>query len=493
MILQIKRKSRNKMNGNNTRNLTMMTDLYQLTMMYGYFKCGMTDRQAVFDLFFRETFHNSAYAVMAGIESVIDYINNLHFESEAINYLRSLKLFDEEFFSYLSSLKFTGEIYGMPEGTVVFPYEPLIRVKAPIMEAQLIETALLNLVNHQTLIATKASRVVYAANGDAVLEFGLRRAQGPDAGIYGARAAIIGGCAATSNVLTGQMFGIDIKGTHAHSWVMSFENELAAFRAYAQTFPDTCMLLVDTYDTLRSGVPNAITVFKELEASGHKPVGIRLDSGDLAYLSKQARKQLDAAGFNDVKIFASSDLDENVIWDLKAQGAKIDVWGVGTKLITSNDRPALGGVYKLAAIIKDGQVNPTIKLSDNPAKTTNPGYKKVLRLYDKDGMTIADIIALKDETLGNTKPLRIYHPEFTYKNMLIQDFTVRELLVPIFLNGKQVYDSPGIIEIQAYAKRDLATIWEESKRLLNPHVYKVDLSDELYDLKKRMLHEAKTT
>ncbi|HOS17886.1 MAG TPA: nicotinate phosphoribosyltransferase [Clostridia bacterium] len=471
------------------RNLTMMTDLYQLTMMYGYYRHGMTKNEAVFDLFFRNR-ENSAYAVMAGTESVIDYINSLRFEEDDLEYLRSLKLFDEEFLDVLRNLRFTGEVYGMPEGTVVFPYEPLIRVRAPIMQAQLVETALLNLVNHQTLIATKAARVVYAAAGDDVMEFGLRRAQGPDAGIYGARAAMIGGCTATSNVLTGQMFHVGVKGTHAHSWVMSFPTELEAFRAYADIFPTSCLLLVDTYDTLRSGVPNAIKVFDELKARGCKPVGIRLDSGDLAYLSKKARQMLDEAGHAGVKIFASGDLDETVIRDLKTQGAKIDVWGVGTKLITSLDCPALGGVYKLSAEFIGGVEHPKIKLSDNVAKMTNPGYKKVLRLYDrKNGMALADLIALADEEIDENRPLRIYHPEQRYKTKVLSNFTVRELLVPLFVEGRQVYEPPEMSEIQAYAKRELATFWEESKRLLNPHEYKVDLSDRLYELKQRLIRE----
>ncbi len=472
------------------RNLTMLTDLYQLTMMYGYFKHGMMENEAVFDLFFRKTRDNSAYAVMAGLESVIDYINQLHFCEEDLAYLRSLNLFDEDFLSYLSGFRFSGELYAMPEGTVVFPYEPLLRVKAPIIEAQLVETALLNLVNHQTLIATKASRVVYAANGDSVLEFGLRRAQGPDAGVYGARAAIIGGCDATSNVLTGQMFGIPVKGTHAHSWVMSFPDEISAFRAYARTFPTTCLLLVDTFDTLRSGVPNAITVFRELREQGYEPVGIRLDSGDLAYLSKKARVMLDKAGFENVKIFASSDLDETVIRDLKAQGSRIDLWGVGTKLITSDDCPALGGVYKLAAEMVNGEMIPKIKLSDNIAKVTVPGYKKVYRIYKKkNGKAVADLLALHDEVIDENKPLRLFDPHQTWKSMVITDFTARELLIPVFLDGKQVYESPDIMEIQAYAKRELNSMWEEYKRLLNPHVYKVDLSDRLYEMKQTLLQK----
>lgn len=466
----------------------MMTDLYQLTMMYGYFKHGMAKNVAVFDLFFRNTSENSSYAVMAGTASVIDYINGLRFTEEDISYLRSLNLFDEAFLKELEKLRFTGELYAMEEGTLVFPYEPLIRVKAPIMEAQLIETTLLNLVNHQTLIATKASRVVYAAQGDAVLEFGLRRAQGPDAGTLGARAAIVGGCDSTSNVLAGQLYGIAVKGTHAHSWVMSFPDELSAFRAYADTFPDTCLLLVDTYDTLGSGVPNAIKVFDELKAKGHKPMGIRLDSGDLAYLSKEARKLLDDAGHDDAKIFASSDLDETVIHDLKSQGACIDVWGVGTRLITSYGNPALGGVYKLAAEIVDGVSVPKIKLSDNAAKVTYPGYKKVLRLYSNtSGMAIADLIVLEEETFDTSMPLKLYHPEQTYKSMTIRNFSVRELLVPMFVEGKQVYTAPDVLAAREYNKRELKTFWEETKRLLNPHVYKVDISDKLYDLRKRLI------
>ncbi len=471
------------------RNLTMMTDLYQLTMMYGYYRKGMSGNQAVFDLFFRKTKSNSSYAVMAGTESIIEYINDLHFSDSDIEYLRTLKLFSEDFLQELRRMRFTGDIYAMKEGTLVYPYEPLVRVTAPIMEAQLVETALLNLVNHQTLIATKANRVVHAARGGQVLEFGLRRAQGPDAGIYGARAAVVGGCVATSNVLTGQLFGIPVKGTHAHSWVMSFPTELDAFRAYAEIFPDSCMLLVDTYNTLKSGVPNAITVFNELRAKGYEPVGIRLDSGDLAYLSKKARDMLDEAGFPNAKIFVSGDLDENIINSLNMQGAKIDVWGVGTKLITSDDQPALGGVYKLAAEIIDGKLIPKIKISENAVKITNPGLKTVYRLYDKNHMAIADLIALVGENLDFSKPITIYHPEQTYKSMTLSDYTVRELLVPIFINGKQVYAPPTIDEIAGYAKTELDALWDESKRLLNPHVYKVDYSDGLYDLKSRLIKE----
>lgn len=470
----------------------MMTDLYQLTMMYGYFKAGKHRERAVYDLFFRRQGDETNYAVCAGLEQVIDLINNLRFAEEDIDYLRSLNLFDEEFMAYLRDFRFTGELYAVPEGTVVFPMEPLVRVSAPISEAQLVETALLNIVNHQTLIATKASRVVYAAQGDPVLEFGLRRAQGPDAGIYGARAAIIGGCASTSNVLTAQMFGATAAGTHAHSWVMSFPDELTAFRAYANTFPSGCMLLVDTYDTLKSGVPNAITVFKELREKGYEPVGVRLDSGDLAYLSKRARKMLDDAGFEKARIFASSDLDEYTIADLKQQGAKIDVWGVGTRLITGHDHPALGGVYKLCAAMESGEMIPKLKISENVWKITNPGVKKIARIYGKeDHMAIADLIMLADEEIDTSKPLTIFDPIETWKKMTITDYELRDLLVPVFVEGEQVYESPTLKETQEYARKDIATFWDEFRRIKRPHLYKVDLSDGLYNLKKKLLNEQK--
>ena len=471
------------------RNLTMMTDLYQLTMMYGYYKHGMKDNIAVFDLFDRQNRDNCAYSVMAGTESAIEYINNLRFTDDDIEYLCSLNLFGEDFLEMLRGFRFTGSIYGMKEGTIVFPREPLLRVEAPIIEAQLVETALLTLVNHQTLIATKANRVCYAANGGQVLEFGLRRAQGADAGIYGARAAMVGGCVATSNVIAGKWFDIPVKGTHAHSWVMSFPTELDAFRAYADVFPDSCMFLVDTYDTIRSGIPNAIKVFDELRAKGYEPVGIRLDSGDLAYLSKKAREMLDDAGYENAKIFVSGDLDERVIYDLRTQGACIDVYGVGTKLITSSDQPALGGVYKMSCEIVDGVEIPKMKLSDNPAKTTLPGKKKVLRLYNKSHKAIADLIALDSEKIESGKELKLFHPEQTYKSMTVRDFTVRDLLVPLFIDGKQVYELPTLTEIQEYARSEMDTLWPESKRLLNPHEYKVDISDRLYDLRKRLTWE----
>lgn len=470
------------------RNLTMMTDLYELTMMNGYWRYGMAKNVAVFDLFYRKQGDETAHAVAAGLEQAIEYVRSLHFSTEDIAYLRSLNTFDEGFLTLLKNFRFTGDIDAVPEGTIVFPTEPIVRVCAPMIEAQLVETALLNIINHQTLIATKASRVVQAAQGDGVLEFGLRRAQGPDAGIYGARASIIGGCVATSNVLTGQMYDIPVRGTHAHSWVMSFGSELEAFRAYAEVFPHECLLLVDTYDTLKSGVPNAITVFKELRARGIEPNGIRLDSGDLAYLSRTARKMLDDAGFPNARIFASGDLDEEVIWDLKAQGAAIDVWGVGTRMITSQNNPALGGVYKLAAEEVNGELVPRIKISENPAKITNPGKKKVLRIYSReDRHALADLIALHDEVYDASEPLTIFDPENTWKRMTLTDYTLRELLVPIFRGGEQVYRSPDLHCIAAYARDELDTFWSEYKRLHRPQRYKVDLSQRLYDLKQSLL------
>lgn len=473
------------------RNLTMLTDLYQLTMMYGYFKSGKHKKEAVFDMFFRRPVGDSAYGVMAGVDQLIDLINNLHFSQEDIAYLRTLNLFDDEFLAYLAEFRFTGEIYAVPEGTIVFPGEPLVRVKAEVAQAQLIETALLTIINHQTLIATKASRIVYAAGDGAVLEFGLRRAQGPDAGLYGARAAIIGGCSSTSNVLATQYFGGKPAGTHAHSWIMSFPTELDAFRTYAEVFPDSCLLLVDTYDVLASGMPNAITVFRELAAKGHRPVGIRIDSGDLAYLSKQARKMLDEAGFPDAKICASGDLDEKLIIDLKLQGACIDTWGVGTKLITSEDYPALGGVYKLTAMEgADGTLEPRIKLSENIWKITNPGYKKVVRIYSRfENKALADLIMLDEETIDESQPLTIFSPTATWKTMTITNYYVKELLQPIFVNGEQVYTSPSLMEIREYAKAQMDTLWDEYKRFTNPHIYKVDLSQKLYDLKHTLIRQ----
>lgn len=479
------------------RNLTLLTDLYQLTMMQGYFENHVNNHEVVFDLFYRNNPSGNGYAICCGLEEVIEYIENIHFTEADINYLRSLSLFKENFLAYLKDFKFTGNMDAIPEGTVVFPGEPLIRVTAPIFEAQFIETTLLNIINHQSLIATKAARVVRAAEGDTVLEFGLRRAQGPDAGIYGARAAMVGGCHATSNVLTGQMFNVPVAGTHAHSWVMSFDTEIEAFRAYAKLFPQKCILLVDTYDTLGKGVPNAIKVFNEMKEQGIKlgTYGIRLDSGDLAYLSKKARTMLDAAGYPDAIISASCDLDEYLIADLKRQGAKITLWGVGTKLITSDDCPSFGGIYKLAAEKNSkGAFLPKIKISDNPEKVTNPGIKKVIRVYDVTTNKIkADVIALEEEVFDTTRDLILRDPKARWKKMQLKanNYRLKELLVPIFRGGKCVYTLPAVMEIREYAKEELETLWEEYKRLMNPAVVPVDLSDELYYLKEQMLDEYK--
>ncbi len=471
------------------RNLTLLTDLYQLTMMNGYFKYDRKDEIAVFDVFFRQN-EMITYSLACGLEQVVDYILNLNFGDEEIEYLKGLNIFSPEFLAYLKDFKFTGDVYAVPEGTVVFPGEPILTVKAPILQAQLVETAILNIMNFQTLIATKAAKICYAAENDLVMEFGLRRAQAPDAGIYGARAAVIGGCDATSNVLAGKMFNIPVSGTHAHSWVMNFKDEYTAFMEYAKIYPDNALFLVDTYDTLNQGVPNAIKVFDWLKSNGHKPRGIRLDSGDLAYLSKKAREMLDKAGHTETIICASGDLDEYSINSLKNQGAKINLWGVGTRLITSSDMPALGGVYKLVAIIdKDGNVIPKIKLSNNTAKITNPGFKDICRVYDKTtGKAEADFIFLRGEKeIDTSKPLVLTHPTERWKKITFENYELRTLQVEVIKDGKLVYNLPTLNEIKEYAQKELESFWDEYKRLDRPHLYKVDLSDGLYELKREMI------
>lgn len=471
------------------RNLTMMTDLYQLTMMDGYFLEGKANETAVFDVFFRQK-DAINYAVFAGLEQAIDYIKDLHFSAEDVEYLRSLNVFHPQFLDYLKNFKFTGDMYSVREGDIVYPQEPIVVVKAPLIEAQLIETALLNIISHQTLIATKSARIVDAARGKSVVEFGLRRAQGPDAGIYGARAAMIGGCIGTSNVLTGQMFDIPVKGTHSHSWVMSFDSELDAFRAFAKVYPDTCLLLVDTYDSVR-GIQNAIIVFNELKAAGHKPVGIRLDSGDIAYLSKLARKMLDDAGFTDAVVMASGDIDEYLLQSLNNQGARIDMYGVGTKLITSEGTPSLGGVYKLSAIERNGKLEPRMKISDSIVKVTNPGFKTLYRIYDKSsGMAVADLIALVGEKIE--KPLVLTHETERWKTTTLKDYGIRCMLHKIFENGKNVYEKPSLAQIVEFANSEKAKFWDEYKRIDNPQIYKVNLSDGLYDLKHSILQQNKS-
>ena len=471
------------------RNLTLLTDLYQLTMGYGFYRQNKHEEEVVFDLFFRKN-ALITYSLAAGLQQAIEYLLDWHFDEEDIAYLRSLKLFDEGFLEYLRAMKFTGDVYAVREGEPVFPGEPILTVKAPLIQAQFAETALLNIINHQTLIATKSSKICRATHGrGVVMEFGLRRAQGPDAGISGARAAVIGGCASTSNVIAAQKFDIPAAGTMAHSWVMDYPSEYEAFRAYAEAYPENCLLLVDTYDTLRSGVPNAIKVFKELKDKGYKPKGIRLDSGDLAYLSKKARKMLDEAGFPEALICVSGDLDERSINSLIQQGAQIDSWGVGTRLITSEDLPALGGVYKLSAVIhKDGSMTPKIKLSDNTAKITNPAFKKLYRLYDKtDGMAIADLITLHDEEVDDSKPLTLFHPVETWKQHEVENFYAEELQHTIVKDGKLVYEFPPLMEIRSFSQERLSKFWEEYLRLDVPHVYKVDLSKKLHTLKFELI------
>ncbi|MBQ7371130.1 MAG: nicotinate phosphoribosyltransferase [Blautia sp.] len=476
-------------------NLSLLTDFYELTMMQGYFK-NPTNQTVVFDMFYRTNPCGGSFAIAAGLEQMIEYIENLRFSEEDIAYLRSLGTFKEDFLEYLSTFRFSGDIYAIPEGTVVFPREPLVKVIAPIMEAQLVETAILNIINHQSLIATKAARVCYAARGDGVMEFGLRRAQGPDAGIYGARAAIIAGCVGTSNVLTGQMFDVPVLGTHAHSWIMSFPDEYTAFKTYAKMYPNSCTLLVDTYDVLKSGVPNAIRVFEEMREEGIelKRYGIRIDSGDLAYLSKEAYKMLAAAGFDDAIISASSDLDEYLIDSLKAQDAKINSWGVGTNMITAQDNPAFGGVYKLAAVKEadSDEFIPKIKLSENTEKVTNPGNKTVYRIYSKSTCKIkADLICLADETFDPNENMVIFDPVDTWKRtkVLGGTYEIRELLIPVFKNGEKVYSSPSVKELRDICKKEQETLWDESRRLVNPHRVYVDLSQKLYDLKNELLQE----
>ena len=480
------------------RNLTLLTDLYELTMMQGYFENEDVNQTVIFDMFYRNNPEGNGYAICAGLEQLIDYVKNLHFTEDEIDYLKSLGIFKPAFLAYLRDFRFTGDIYAIPEGTVIFPREPLVKVIAPIMQAQLIETALLNIINHQSLIATKTARIVRAAQGDGVMEFGCRRAQGPDAAIYGARAAIIAGCVGTSNVLCGQMFHVPVSGTHAHSWIMSFPDELSAFRAYAKLYPDACILLIDTYDTLDSGLPHAIQVFKELREQGIHPkrYGIRMDSGDLAYLSKKVKAALDAEGFTDAIISASNDLDEGLIGSLKAQGATINSWGVGTNLITSKDCPAFGGVYKLAAIWNEPEqrFEPKIKISENAEKITNPGDKKIYRIYDLEGMIIADLIALADEEFSSEDPLLLFDPIETWKKTLLPggSYSMRELLIPVFRKGDCVYESPSVKEIQNICRRELNTLWEESKRFEYPHQTYVDLSRKLWNLKNNLLERYQT-
>lgn len=472
------------------RNLTMLVDFYELTMANGFFENGRGDEIVYFDMFFRKVPDNAGYAVMAGVQQVIEYLEKLSFSAGDIEYLRDKRMFSEEFLQYLSSFQFECDVWAVPEGMPIFPNEPIITVRGPAIQAQFVETMILLTINHQSLIATKANRIVNAAEGRPVMEFGSRRAQGYDGAIYGARAAYIGGCAGTACTISDRDFGVKALGTMAHSWVQLFPSELEAFRAYAKVYPDSCTLLVDTYSVLKSGIPNAIKVFKELEEKGHRGAGVRIDSGDIAYLSKKTRKMLDEAGLDYIKIVASNSLDEYIIRDLIVQGAKIDSFGVGERLVTSKSEPVFGGVYKLAAVEENGEIIPKIKISENAVKITNPSFKDVWRLYDNNtGKAVADVITLADETIDDSKPYTIFDPEQTYKKTTLDNFTAKRLRVKIFEKGKCVYKSPSIDDIKSFCKEQIDLLWDEVKRFENPHNYYVDLSMPLWQLKNRMLSQ----
>lgn len=471
-------------------NLSMLCDFYEFTMSNGYFKNGFYKQNVYFDVFFRKVPDNGGFAIAAGLEQVVEYINELHFSEDDIDFLRGKKIFDEEFLNFLRDFRFTGDIYAVPEGTPVFPNEPIMTVKAPAIEAQLIETYVLLALNHQTLIATKANRIVRAAQGNAVIEFGSRRAQGASGAVEGARAAYIGGCVGTACTLTDRIYGVPAGGTMAHSWIQMFDNEYDAFKAYCELYPDNPTLLVDTYNTLKSGVPNAIRVFREiLLPQGKTECGIRLDSGDISYLSKKARKMLDEAGLQNCKITASNSLDEYLIRDLMMQGAKIDKFGVGERLITSSSSPVFGGVYKLVAVENNsGEIVPKIKVSENTAKITNPHFKKVYRYFDNESSkALADELCVYDEVVDDTRPRTIFDPNATWKTKTLTNFTAKELLVPVFKNGKCVYRLPSIQEIADYCREQVGLLWDEVKRFENPHTYYVDLSRKLYEIKNILL------
>lgn len=475
-----------------SRNLTMLTDFYELTMANGYFKNGFKDTIAYFDMFFRTIPDGGGYVIMAGVEQLVDYFRNLSFSKEDIDYLRG-KGFSEDFLDYLANFRFACDVWTVPEGTPIFPGEPIVKVKGPVIQAQFVETMVLLTINHQSLIATKTNRVVRAAQGRAVMEFGSRRAQGFDGAVYGARAAYIGGCAGTACTISDEMFGTPALGTMAHSWVQLFDSEYDAFKAYAEEYPDACTLLVDTYNVLHSGVPNAIKVFDEVLAPmGKRPKGIRIDSGDIAYLSRKARKMLDDAGYPDCSIVASNSLDEYIIRDMLLQGAKVDSFGVGERLITSSSSPVLGGVYKLCAVEKDGEIIPKIKLSENVQKITTPGNKRVYRLYDREsGKAAADLITLASETVDDSRPYELFDPDFTWKRKTLTNYTARELLEPLFRKGECVYKERNIEEIKSYCREQIDTLWDEVTRFENPHNYYVDLSQQLWDVKHELLRKNK--
>lgn len=472
------------------RNLTMLMDLYEMTMANGILKNDMRNTVAYFDMFFRRVPDKGGFAIMAGLEQLIDYLNKLSFDKEDIDYLRSLNLFDEEFIEYLADFKFCCDVWAVPEGTPIFPHEPIVTVRGPAMQALMIETMLLLTINHQSLIATKANRIVRAAGERPVLEFGARRAQGADGAYYGARAAIIGGCIGTSVLKTAKDFGVKVSGTMAHSWVQMFDDEYLAFKTYAEKYPDSCMLLVDTYSVVRSGIPNAIRVFDEvLKPLGKRPVGIRIDSGDITYLSKKARKMLDDAGYPDCKICVSNSLDEYLIRDMIFQGAAVDTFGVGERLITASSEAVFGGVYKLSALEKDGKIIPKMKISENPEKVTLPGIKIPWRLYDrKSGKAIADVITLNHEKIDDTEPYEIFDPTYTWKRKIVTDFVARKLQTKIFEKGKLVYSMPSVKEISERRAEEVDSLWDEVKRFEKPHTYYVDLSADLWNLRNDLLN-----
>ena len=479
------------MNTNDQKlNLTMLCDFYELTMGNGYFKCGYQDRITYFDVFFRTVPDGGGFAIAAGLEQIVRYIQDLHFSDDDIAYLRRRGIFCEEFLQYLRDFRFTGDIWAVPEGTPIFPREPIVTVRAPAVQAQLIETYLLLAINHQSLIATKANRVVRAAKGRPVLEFGSRRAQGGDGAILGARAAFIGGCAGTACTISDQLYGVHAGGTMAHSWVQMFDTQYDAFRAYCETYPENPVLLVDTYNTLKSGVPDAIRAFNDvLKPRGLTKCGIRLDSGDMTYLTKKARKMLDDAGWQSCDISVSNSLDEYIIRDLIAQGAQINLFGVGERLITARSEPVFGGVYKLTAVERaDGTIVPKIKISENVGKITNPHFKKLYRFFGNDtGKAIADYLCVHDETVDDSGNLEIFDPEATWKRKTVYNFTAKELLVPIFRHGELVYDLPKLADIKRYCAEQVDTLWDEVKRFDNPHTYYVDLSQKLWQIKYDLL------
>ncbi|MBC8587335.1 nicotinate phosphoribosyltransferase [Paratissierella segnis] len=483
----------NKIDWVDKKNLTMLADFYEFTMGNGYIQNGIEEKYAYFDMFFRSIPDNGGFAIMAGVEQLIEYLKNLKFNNEDIAYFRSKNIFSEEFLDYLRDFEFKCDVWAVPEGTPIFPQEPIVIVRGPVLQAQLVETMILLTVNHQSLIATKTNRIVRAAKGRQVIEFGSRRAQGYEAAILGARAAYIGGCIGTANTIVDRDFDIPALGTMAHSWIQMFPTELDSFKAYAKVYPDNCYLLVDTYNTLRDGIPNAIKTFNEVVLPlGYRPKGIRIDSGDIAYLSKEARKMLDEAGFPDCTIMASSSLDEYTIRDLINQGAKIDSFGVGERLITAKSEPIFNGVYKLTAMEEEGKIVPKIKISENVGKITTPGFKQIYRLYSRDtNKAIADVITLHDEEINDNKPYEIFHPLFTWKRKKVENFYARKLLVQIFDKGENVYDSPNVHDIKKYCNEQIDTLWDEVKRFEKPHEYFVDLSQELWNIKDELLKRHK--